>query len=134
MSEENVEIMRRVWDAYAKLDIETILSLTDPQAEFVTTHFAGWPEEEVYRGLDGVRRFFEQWLGVWETFDAGVDEFLDLGDRVLVLCWQRGKGGESGVPAEMQFASIFTLREGRIVYVDNFSDREQALEAAGLSE
>ena len=135
MSRENLEIARRVWEAYARGDTDFIVALADPGIEFVTTHFADWPEEEVYRGVEGLRRFFEQWLGVWETFEAGFDELLDApGDRVLVLCWQSGTGRESGVPAKMEFAQILTFKEGWIVRADHFTDRNQALEAAGLSE
>ena len=134
MSEENGVIVRLAWEAVARQDIDAVLSLTDPEVEFVLTHFAGWPEDEVYRGHDGLRRFFDQWLSVWETYVGGIDEFRELGDRLLVLCWQSGEGGESGVPAKMEFAQIFSFREGRIVHVDNFSDRNEALEAAGLSE
>src|SRR5262245_35207828 len=133
MSEENVEVGRRVWEAYARGDTEAIVALCDPEFEFLMTNFAGWPEEEVYRGLDALRRFFEEWLGVWETFEAGVDEILDAsGDRVLVMCWQSGRGRESGVPAKMEFAQILSFRKGKIMRADHFTDRNEALEAAGL--
>jgi ketosteroid isomerase-like protein len=107
----------------------------DPEVEWDTTNYEGWPEDEVYRGHDGVRRFFGEWLSSWARYEAGVEESLDVDDeRVLVLCWQRGFGPGSEVPVQMDFAQLCTLRQGLICRMEAYSSRQDALEAVGLSE
>ncbi|HEX2359642.1 MAG TPA: nuclear transport factor 2 family protein [Solirubrobacterales bacterium] len=135
MSEENVEVVRRAWDAWTRGDFEALFGTFDPAVEWTTTNFVGWPEDDVYSGQGGVRRFFEEWRDSWERYEAGTDEILDAGgDRVLVLAWQRGVGRGSHVPVEMEFAQLCTLRRGLIRRMDAYSDRQAALEAAGLRE
>jgi ketosteroid isomerase-like protein len=135
MSHENVEVVKRCWDAWIRGDLNTLFENFDPAVEWDTTNFEGWPEDEVYHGHDGVRRFFEEWLASWERYEAGVEEYLDVdGDRVLVLCWQRGFGPGSHVPVEMDFAQLCTLRRGLVCRFEAYSDRREALEAVGLSE
>jgi ketosteroid isomerase-like protein len=93
MSRDNVEVVRRAWDAWIRGDMDALFETFHPSVEWDTTNFEGWPENEVYRGHDGIRRFFEEWLASWDRYEAGVEEYLDAeGDRVLVLCWQRGFG------------------------------------------
>jgi ketosteroid isomerase-like protein len=135
MSAENVEVVRRAWNAWISGDLSALFAMFDPEVVWDTTNFVGWPEDDVYSGSEGVRRFFEAWLAGWESYEAGVDEILDVDDvRVLVLCWQRGIGPGSRVPVEMDFAQLCTLRRGRIWRMDAYSDRRSALQAAGLEE
>jgi ketosteroid isomerase-like protein len=135
MSEENVAAVRRAWDAWMRGDLDAQFETFDPAVEWTTTNYFGWPEDDVYSGHAGVRRFFEEWLASWERYEAGVEEILDVDeDRVLVLCWQRGVGPGSQAPVEMDFAQLCTLRRGLVCRVDAYSDRQAALEAAGLSE
>jgi ketosteroid isomerase-like protein len=88
-----------------------------------------------YRGDEGVRRFLNEWLEVWDEYEVGVDEILAAPDgRIVSLAWQRGKGRRSGLPMEMEWAQITTMRDGKIIQMDNYDRRSQALEAAGLSD
>ena len=128
-----MEVVRRAWDAWIGGDMDALFETFHPAVEWDTTHFEGWPENDVYRGHDGVRRFFEEWLASWDRYEAGVDEYLDAeGDRVLVVCWQRGFGPGSHVPVQMDFAQLCTLQDGLIRRMDAYSDRAEALEAFGL--
>jgi ketosteroid isomerase-like protein len=133
MSPQNVEIVRRAWDAWTRGDMHALFETFHPSVEWDTTHFEGRPENEVYRGHDGIRRFFEGWLASWDRYEAGAEEYLDAErDQVLVLCWQRGFGPGSRVPVEMDFAHLCTLQDGLIRRMDAYSDRAEALEAVGL--
>jgi len=135
MSQENVEIVSRAWAAWIKGDIDALFETFDPEVEWDTTTFEGWPDPDVYHGHEGVRRFFEEWLASWERYEAGVEEYLDVdGDRVLVLCWQRALGAGSNVPVRMDWAQLCTLRRGLICRMEAYSDRREAFEAAGLRE
>jgi ketosteroid isomerase-like protein len=98
------------------------------------THFRSWPES-AYEGHDGVMRFLTEWLDVWEDYEVGLDEIRLAPDgRVVALAWQRGKGKQSGLAMEIQWAQIATLREGKVTRIDNYDDQAEALEAAGLKE
>jgi ketosteroid isomerase-like protein len=134
MSEENVELVNRGWEAWLRGDLDGLAELWDSEVEFDVTHFRDWPEP-AYFGIDGVKRFFTQWLEVWDDYEVGVDETLATPDgRVISLAWQRGKGRQSGLEMDVEWAVIFTLRDGKITRIDNYDNRETALEAAGLRE
>jgi ketosteroid isomerase-like protein len=76
-----------------------------------------------------------EWLEVWEDYEIGLDEVRLAPDgRVVALAWQRGKGKQSGLAMEMQWAQIITIREGKVTRIDNYDDQAVALKAAGLSE
>ena len=134
MSQENVEIVRAAFEAWIKGDVDTVLEAYDPACEWDNTHWEAWPEDDVYYGREGVRRLFEEWLASWESFEAGADEYLGVGDdRVLIVCWQRGSGPGSHVPVRMDWALLCTLQGGLVRRVRPTADRREALEAVGLS-
>jgi ketosteroid isomerase-like protein len=132
MSQQNVDLVRSSCEAWLRGDSDAFESM-DPEVEWDTTHFEGWMEKAVYRGRDEVRRFLaEEWLASWDGYEAGIDDLLDAGDRVLVLWWQRMVGREGGVPVALDSAQVWSIRDGRIMRIDNYTDRSEAFEAAGL--
>jgi uncharacterized protein len=134
MSKEHVEVVRRSWDAWSRGAIDEGLNCYSADAEWDMSTFSGWPEQQLYRGREEIRQFLESWRGSWESYEAGVDEFLDAGDKICVLCWQRARGKEASVPVEMTYAHLLTVRDGRITRAEVHSDRQRALQAAGLRE
>jgi ketosteroid isomerase-like protein len=86
------------------------------------------------RGHDAVRANLAHWEGEWDDYEVIPEEFLDLGDRVVVTVRLRGRGHGSGVEIDARFYEIYTLREGKIIRMDEFTDRADALEAAGPAE
>jgi ketosteroid isomerase-like protein len=98
------------------------------------THFREWPDA-VYVGHSGARRFLAEWLDVWDAYEVGVDEILTAPDgRTLTLAWQRGRGRHSGLTMDMEWAMIITFRDRKIIRLENYDDRREALEAVGLSD
>jgi ketosteroid isomerase-like protein len=133
VSEENVKVVRYCWAAWIRGDLDAAFANFAPDVEWDTTTYEGWPETGVYRGHDGVRRFLDEWLAIWDRYEAGVDDYLDAGDnQVVALAWQRGHGHESHALVEMQFAMVFTLRDGLVTRMDVYSDRARALESTGV--
>jgi uncharacterized protein len=134
MSQQNVEIVRRVYEAAARRDAESVLALYDPEVELDNSRLevAGW--DEVYRGHEGLRRFFRQWHEAWDEIEYDFDELIDAGDQVISVVSRRGRGRASGAQVELHVALVWTLREGRVVRVVWYPTRKEALEAAGLSE
>ena len=118
-------------EAFSRFDIPAALRHLDPEIQF--DHRLA-ELQGTYAGLEGVEGFFAD---VTEHFDAlTVDcpDVRDLGDRVLALGTTRLIGKGSGVQTEMPFAVVARFRAGRMTHFTDFGVRDQALEAAGLSE
>lgn len=130
MSQENVEIIRRLWSDFAQTG-EPDLSMFDSEIE---THDHDIPDAPVYRGHDGYLRWIENWASAWAQFTAEPEEFIDAGDHVVVFVRMTATGKGSGITLERRDAQVFKLRDQKVVRSDYFNDREQALAAAGLSE
>jgi uncharacterized protein len=131
MSEENVEVVRRAFEAYERGDVEAMLEEVDEEVQ--------WKQIEepapVY-GRDGVREAVQRWDETWDNLRAEVDEYIDAGDCVIALIRFRGLGRASGVPVEMASYHVFTVRNGKVARMFEYGPgkRADALEAAGLSE
>src|SRR6266511_867088 len=97
------------------------------------SNFDGWPEQQVYEGADGARTFLKEWTDAWEDWELEVDALHDARDRVVALLRQRGRSKAAGMPVEMFFAQVWTIRDGKEARMEMYSDRAEALEAVGLS-
>jgi ketosteroid isomerase-like protein len=136
MSRENVEIVRRVYEAAARRDSATTLSLYDPEVEWDISRS---PARElmghrVYHGQEGLRSFFAEWQEAWENVTPDLEELIDAGEQVIAVETTRGRGRSSGAPVTLPHHSVWTIREGKIFRVVWFGTRAEALEAAGLGE
>jgi ketosteroid isomerase-like protein len=136
MSRENVEVVRRVYDAAGRRETATLLALYDPDVELDPSRaFEGEGlASGLYRGHDGLRRFFREWDEAWENLEYDLDEVIDVGEQVVSVVTRRGRGKTSGAEVEFQVALLWTLRARRVVRVVWFPTREEALEAVGLRE
>ena len=132
MSRENVDVIREGWEAWQRGDLPGLFRQLDPDVVWDTTHFHDWPESD-YRGIEGVERFLREWLEVWDGLEIEVEEVRAASDdRVVSLILQRGTGRSSGLAMEMEMAQVATLRNGKVTRFDNYENRAEALEAAGL--
>jgi ketosteroid isomerase-like protein len=133
MSQENVEIVRAAFDAFAQDDIEGVLGLC--HENIVITQPPELPDASPeQRGHSGVLEAFEIWPKQWDDYRIEILRMADHGDRVLVSTRQRGRGKQSGIQVEMEIMFVFTVRDAKIVEMKIFMREEQALEAAGLRE
>ena len=133
MSQENVEIVKRASGFLNRRDWEGMLELVDPDVELRGT-VGGLEEDYVSRGVDPIRQRFEaEDNEVWDEHRFEPIRFIDAGDRVVVLHreYQRSKGG---VELVIDTATIFDLRDRRIVRMQGYMNPAEALEAVGLSE
>jgi ketosteroid isomerase-like protein len=130
MSEENLEIVHRAYEAFNARDTATFLSMCDPRVEF---HSA--LERKTYRGPDEMLRRREDVVAVMEDFHRQDIRFLDAGgDRVPILYRMVGGGAGSGVPVSREVGALWQLRNGKLVKGEIYLDQRDALEAAGLRE
>jgi ketosteroid isomerase-like protein len=136
MSQENLELVRRAFEEFNRGGVEAMVdTFWHPQIVYDMTP-AGIPGFGVYTGYEEVRGLFADWFAAFEfdEWQLEVDELFDRDERVVVMARQHGPGSSSGADVGLKFAQVLTLSPGKIVRVDNYLDRGQALEAAGLSE
>jgi ketosteroid isomerase-like protein len=137
MSRGNVEIVRRVFDAEARRDAATALSLYDQEVEFDTSHgtFGDLAGRRLYHGHDGLRTWFRDWYEAWESIHEEIEELIDAGDEVVSVVTIRGRGRASGLELELTHQpAVWSIQHGKIVRVVWFRTRQEAIEAAGLRE
>ncbi len=133
MSQEEIErIVRDANDAFNRGDIEASLTHLDPNIEWWPA--ADEPIIEPYRGHDGYRRLIAEIREVWADIQAEIEELLVIGDRVVVCRRFWSHGQESCAPVEIRETHVARLRDGKIVEVREYRERDRALAAVGLSE
>jgi ketosteroid isomerase-like protein len=133
MSPENVEIVRAMYEAAnARGTLDANFDVLAPDVEF---HVSGaFPDlDRVYRGHEGVRKLNDALNEPWASLSLDPHDFIDVGSRVLVLSQFHARGRD-GMELRLHLANLWTLREGKIVRMDAFSDQRSAFEAVGLSE
>ncbi len=129
-----MEIVRRLYDAAIRSDWSSIAELLDPDFEFHGT-VGGLEEGRVARGAQQFIEIFEKEdLEAWEERRFEPENFIDAGDRVVVLQREYRRGRGSGVELETETALVFEMRGGRVALIQGYMDRAEALEAVGLSE
>jgi ketosteroid isomerase-like protein len=137
MSEENVEIIETLFDAFFRRDVEKMEALMSPDIEWDGTRMAALIPDlaGVYHGVEGTRTFWGGWLRPWKDLEFDY-ELCDAGDDVVALIRnQRQWGHRSGIETEVPpYAWLYTVRAGKVVRGCFYPDQQDALEAAGLSE
>ena len=133
MSQENVELVYRALDAFNRRDLDASLALTDDDVEAIPRAVA-IEGRGSYRGHDGVRRWWGDLLAVFPDFTMEVVDVQDLGDATVATVRLRGHGGASDTPTEEMIWHVSRWRGGKCFWWRTFSERAEALEAAGLSE
>jgi ketosteroid isomerase-like protein len=117
--------------------MQLVLSLYDPEVE---ADFSRSPQGNmtggalIYRGHDGVRRMSRDWNEAWADVQYSIDELIDAGEHVISALTYRGRGRSSGAEVEQTDYPVWTIRDAKIARVVWLPTREEALEAAGLSE
>jgi ketosteroid isomerase-like protein len=135
VSEKDVEDVREAWEAWERGDMEAIFEFYDPEIVWDQTHYGGAELANLYRGHDGVRQFFREWVEPFESYYAHAEDFIDAGEAVVVRCRQGGRGKHSGVEVDMPpYWQVYRLRDGRAVRIEVYIDRREAFKAVGLEE
>ncbi len=128
MSEENVELVKRMFSAWQDGDLNASLAFYD---ESLVIHPIIGPD---WHGPEGVIGMAADWTEGFVEWSMTTEDFMDAGDQVVVHVHQLGVGEASGVSVESDYWFMFTVGAGKIVQLDMYADRAEALEAAGLSE
>ncbi len=135
MSQENVETVRRGWDAFNRGDLDSWLA-------------SYWADDIDYRavegalddrgpmhGKDAVRAYLQDWLDTFDDLKVEQAELIDAGEnQVIAVLRISGRAKLSGVEADLTYAALYTIRDGKLVRGREYWTKEQALEAAGLRD
>jgi ketosteroid isomerase-like protein len=132
MSQENVEIVRRIYERLNRGDVEGVVELCDDG--FLMDMSERVFNPDTYSGPDGIRRFYAGVRDAWESYRWDVEETRVAGDSVVAMLWCRGQSREGGPEVDWRVAWLWKLRRARPVSVRFYRHRADALEAAGLSE
>jgi ketosteroid isomerase-like protein len=127
MSEENVEVIRRGYRHYlATGEVRAHADLVWDVSRL------GWPDQQIYSGPEGAMQFNAEWADAWDDWELEVEEYLDAGERVVTIINQRGRSKVTGIPVDMRFAQVWTLRNGRAIRMQMYASVDEALDAVGL--
>jgi uncharacterized protein len=131
VSKKSVEIIAELYEALAHRDLPAILNLLDPEIIVSQTALLPWGGE--YHGVAGVQQFF---TGLFESVESqlAVEEFVDAGDRVLVIGMTRGRVRATGAAFNVRAVHIWTVKDGKGVRFEPNVDTPKMLEALRQGE
>jgi ketosteroid isomerase-like protein len=135
MSQENVEIVKRAWDAFNRGDGDAwVDEYATDDIDFRAAE--GAPDDHgPIKGKDAMRAFVQDWHDTFDEFKAEPVELIDAGeDKVVGVIRISGRAKLSGVETDLTYAELWTLRDGRVAWGRQYWTRDEALEAAGLRE
>ena len=132
MSQENVEIVRSFYDAWARDDFPGPVELMDPEIEYVNPIRAVEPGTR--RGLTAFSGAVERVFEGWQSWQIELEQLRPVGDQVAVVVRYRARMHESSADVEARESALWTLRDGKVVRYAWFHEPAEALEAAGLEE
>jgi ketosteroid isomerase-like protein len=135
MSQENVEIVEMAYEAFARGGLERFMEHFTDDVEYRVLAGADDLIHGPIHGKDGVRVWLQDWIDMFDGFWQQLVELIDAGgDTVFTGERFGGRARLSGVEADSPNWTVFTIRDGKIASGHEYATREQALEAAGLSE
>jgi uncharacterized protein len=132
MSGENAEVLRRVYDGWARGDFRPSVELFDPYVVLVLR--PEFPDARAYLGPQEIARYMRHLLDSWEDFTIEAEELIEAGDSVVVQVRQRGLGVTSGAVTELGYFQVWTFRGDRVIRLESVRERRGAFEAVGLRQ
>jgi ketosteroid isomerase-like protein len=132
MSRKNVETVSRLYEAFQRGGLETAVRLMAPKIEVVPDESI--PDRQVFQGREGFLEWAERWFAPWADYRIEPLEFIESGDKVLVVQQDRGIDGPGGMNLDQTVWSVWTFEEGRVARLEFFLKEQSALEAAGVAE
>ena len=124
------ELVRSGYAAFNSGQAESFAEFWHSDAEYINARED--PDPGIHRGLEDVRTQFARWVEVYPDLHADPPEIHTNGDRAFVWVRVSGRGSGSGVPISVELANVWTVEKGKIRRIEEFFDRAEGLEAAGL--
>jgi ketosteroid isomerase-like protein len=134
VSQDNVELVESALDAWNRGEIEAFAGLVPEDVAWVEV--SGRPEGEAGErlGRDRMRQSLESMLEAWDSYRLEVERIDDVGDRILAIVREVGRGRASGLEIDGRWGYLLTVQNGKIARIEAYRDAALALEMAGLGE
>jgi ketosteroid isomerase-like protein len=134
MSQHNVETARRGFLAFERGDIDAAAEFWHPEISWRAAEGAPDDVGEMH-GIEAARRYVEDWFDTFDDFRSEPQELIPVGDdQVVVVHISSGRAKRSGIETELRYASVATVRDGKIVRVREYLTKGEALKAVGLQQ
>jgi ketosteroid isomerase-like protein len=134
MSQENVEVVRRAFEAFAQVGLDAMGDFWADDIDYRAIEGA-LDDRGPMHGKDAVRAHWQDWLDTFDDLKAEPLELIDAADEQVVTVLRfGGRAKQSGVETDLTYANLYTIRDGKIARGREYWTKEQALEAAGLRE
>lgn len=133
MSQEAVDVVRRIYEATTRGDPAAALALISPDVEIRYRGVVPDLHGRDFHGHVGIAEMLGTITAEFSEFETRAEELHDAGDRVVVVVYQRGTGKLSGAPSEKRVGQVWTVHDGKGVRWEIYRDRDEAMAAAGLS-
>lgn len=131
MSQENVEAVRVTYEQWGNGVFQGTEDIYDEHVLLVMR--PQFPDSGLYLGLGQLARYTRGFLEPWTRIAIEAEELIDAGDTVIAAVRQHGAGTESGATTEFRYFQLWTFRGRKVIRLENFRERAEALEAAGLT-
>ena len=132
MSQQDLETVRRIYEGWSRGDFNSRLDQFDPLVLFVLA--PDFPDSGTYLGLEELAGYMRTLLEPWKRLTIELEELTAAGDTVLADVHQRGSGISSGAESGFRYQQVWSFRAGKVIRLENFRNRAEALAAAGLSQ
>jgi uncharacterized protein len=133
MSSQDIEILRRGYDAFSERDMSFVLGFVHPDVELELYTERPDIADTLYRGHEGFLRNLAELTEVFDDFRLEPEELTEGGERIFAVVRVRGRGRSSGASIDQRLYHVWTFRDGRVARLEIHSDRAKALEAAGIA-
>lgn len=126
MSQDNVKIVRSMYDAFGRGDVPSVLSVLDPQIEWLEAENFIYADRNPYIGPDAILEgVFMRLATEWDGFAVSPEEVLDAGETVVARGYYSGTYKKTGKKVRAQLAHFFTFRDGKVIKFQQYTDTAQ---------
>jgi ketosteroid isomerase-like protein len=132
VAREQTDIVRRIYERFSEGDFRVSLDVVDPLVLFVQR--PGFPDSGTYLGIEELKRYTRGFLEPWTRITIEAESLAEAGESVVATVLQRGTGSGSGADTEFRYFQVWSFRGGKVIRLENFRERREALEAVGLRE
>jgi ketosteroid isomerase-like protein len=132
MSDQRVETVKRIYEGWADGDFKTGASHYDDQVLFVLG--PEFPDAGSYLGTEALADYTRDLLKHWTRFTVEAERIVGTGDSVLADILQRGVGESSGIETEIRYFQLWSFRGEKVIRIEGFRERADALDAAGIAD
>ena len=133
MSQENVEVVREALAAFDSAGLDGLAAFWHPAIDWRAIE--GAPDDVgPFSGRDAMRRYYGEWLEMFDDARNEAEEFIEAGNQVVVLQHASGRSKRTGMAVDMRYAVVYTVQGGKIVRGREYATRAEALKAVGLED